>query len=241
MFEELVSAHISHVNEEPEVKNIFKDFRNETLVKSEKTEQIKEEFSEESSRFRFSTLEPVSQVFVTYILASDQDNFYIIDQHAAHERIMYEKLLESFNESEKPSQLLLAPMVIELDRSKAYSAENAVTLLSDMGFHLELFGDSSYLVKEIPYFMEFEEAEDFLYEFFDSADDYKNDIQMRKDLIISKACKSAVKAHDRLSLEEMKALLSELDKCENPFSCPHGRPTFIKFSEYELEKMFRRK
>ncbi len=242
IFEELIANKEIFVREEPEVKNVFKDLRAASDLESEKTEQLREDFGEyKTSRLLFSSLTPISQIFVTYILASDNENFYILDQHAAHERIMYEKLLESFNAAEKASQLLLAPMVIELDKSKTFTAESCISMLADMGFYLELFGDSSYLVKEIPYFMDFEEAEDFLYEFFDSADDYKNQLQMRKDIIISRSCKSAVKAHDHLSLEEMKALFRDLDKCENPFSCPHGRPTFIKFSEYELEKMFRRK
>jgi DNA mismatch repair protein MutL len=154
---------------------------------------------------------------------------------------MYEKLLSSFNTSEKAGQILLAHLIIELDRSQVYTAENCIPVLAEMGFMLETFGESSYLVKEIPYFLSFEEAERFLYEFFDSAGDFKNNLQLRRDAIISKSCKSAVKAHDRMSLDEMKGLLSELDKCENPYSCPHGRPTFIKFSEYELEKMFKRK
>ena len=242
LFEELITAKVSHIDEEPKIKNIFKDLRAEDDLKKEKTEQINTDFYEQDAgRFKFSSLVPVSQVFITYILAFDQNSFYIIDQHAAHERIMYEKLLKSFKNGDRASQLLLAPMVIELDKSKAFTAENSMAMLCDLGFYLELFGDSSYVVKEIPYFMDLEEAEDFLYEFFDAADGYGSDLQMRRETIISKACKSAVKAHDRLSMEEMKALLIELDGCENPFSCPHGRPTFIKFSEYELEKMFRRK
>ena len=227
----------------PVQKDVFKDQRAVNELKNETTEQITAEAFEDhiSDRLVFSSLEPMGQVFVTYILASDKDNFYIIDQHAAHERIMYEKLLRSFNEEEKAGQLLLAPMVIELDRSMTYAAEEALPLLSDMGFMLEIFGDSSYLVKEIPYFMEYAEAEDFIYEFISASFDYKNNVRMRRDVIISRSCKSAVKAHDRLSITEMKALLSDLDKCENPYSCPHGRPTFLKFSEYELEKMFKRK
>ncbi len=226
----------------PAINNIFKDLRLSEEIKKEDNVQLHEDFEEyKTEKMRFSSLNPVSQVFVTYILCTDNDNFYIIDQHAAHERIMYEKLLSSFNTSEKAGQILLAPLIIELDRSQVYTAENCIPVLAEMGFMLETFGESSYLVKEIPYFLSFEEAERFLYEFFDSAGDFKNNLQLRRDAIISKSCKSAVKAHDRMSLDEMKGLLSELDKCENPYSCPHGRPTFIKFSEYELEKMFKRK
>ena len=221
---------------------LFKDLRLHEEISQTKEEQIKEEFDITiNDRFMFSSLKPVAQLFTTYIIAKDDDNMYIIDQHAAHERVMYEKLLNSFNAADKAGQILLTPMIIELDKSKIYAAENSLPILYDMGFSLELFGNSSYLVKEIPYFMEADEAETFIYEFIDSADDYKNNIQLKRDQIISRSCKSAVKAHDKLTNEEILSLFHDMDKCENPYSCPHGRPTFIKLSEYELEKMFKRK
>lgn len=221
---------------------LFKDLRLHEEISQTKEEQIKEEFDIAiNDRFMFSSLKPVAQLFTTYIIAKDDDNMYILDQHAAHERVMYEKLLNSFNAADKAGQILLTPMIIELDKSKEYAAEKSLPILYDMGFSLELFGNSSYLVKEIPYFMEADEAETFIYEFIDSADDYKNNIQLKRDQIISRSCKSAVKAHDKLTNEEILSLFHDMDKCENPYSCPHGRPTFIKLSEYELEKMFKRK
>jgi DNA mismatch repair protein MutL len=228
---------------ENNAKDLFKDLRN-SYDRSFKQEQLtlNEEFEGyHTEKLRFTSLEPLSQIFVTYILASDSKAFYIIDQHAAHERIMYEKLLKNFNADERASQMLLSGSVIELDRSASFTAEECLPILDKMGFYLEPFGDSSYLLKEIPYFMELSEAETFLYEFFDAASEGKTDLQIRKDAIISRSCKSAVKAHDRLSISEMKALFEQLDECDNPYSCPHGRPTFIKFTEYELERMFKRK
>ena len=229
----------------PPVTNVMTDLFKE-LRKESREEEVQESFAEEFTeepvqKMYFSSLRPVAQLFTTYILATDDSNFYIIDQHAAHERIMYEKLLASFNSAETAGQLMLAPLIIELDKSKAITAESILPELFRMGFSIELFGESSYLVKEIPYFMEADEAESFLYEYFDSADELKGRLQLKRDEIISKSCKSAVKAHDRLSFDEMRALFKDMDGCENPFSCPHGRPTFIKISEYELEKMFRRK
>ncbi len=229
-------------NDIKEVSNIFKQLRTESEKNEEKPEQIVSEFFDyDTDRFLFSSLRPISQIFDTYILASDDENFYIFDQHAAHERVMYEKLMKSFNEREKAGQILLAPLIIELDRSQSLLAEDCLPLLNDMSFSMELFGETSYLVKEIPYFMEMDEAERFIYEFFSGAEDVKNNIILKKDHIITRACKSAIKAHDKLSIDEMIALFKELDGCENPYSCPHGRPTFIKFKEYELEKMFKRK
>ena len=89
--------------------------------------------------------------------------------------------------------------------------------------------------------MDLSEAEGFIDEFFEAAGETRMALQAKRDAITMRSCKSAVKAHDHLSLEEVRRLLSDLDKCENPFSCPHGRPTFLKFTEYELEKMFKRK
>ena len=97
------------------------------------------------------------------------------------------------------------------------------------------------MVKAIPAELKSYEAEDFLSAFFDSSDEIKKNIQLKLNEITSKACKAAVKAHDKLSDAEVKQLFVDLDKCENPFSCPHGRPTFIRFSNYEIERMFKRK
>ncbi len=222
--------------------DLFKDLRTKYEVKEEQT-QLAETVTEnyEPRRLIFASLNPIAQVFRTYILASGDADMYIIDQHAAHERVMYERLLNSFNDSERAGQILLAPMIIELTRTEMITAEEYLPMLSDMSFSLELFGESSYLVKEIPYFMEADEAQSFLEEFFRGTEEYKQRAQIRRDEIIMRSCKSAVKAHDKLSYDEMKALFFDLDKCKNPYSCPHGRPTFIKLSEYDLEKMFKRK
>jgi len=117
----------------------------------------------------------------------------------------------------------------------------AAGLLEGMGFELREFGPSSYAVSAIPGCMDLSEAEDFIYEFFEAASETRMALQAKRDAITMRSCKSAVKAHDHLSTEEVKRLLSDLDKCENPYSCPHGRPTFLKYSEYELERMFKRK
>jgi len=221
--------------------SIFKELRTDEL-QTEQLSVIKEDVKEfHPDRFLFKALKPVCQIFVTYILATDNNNFYIVDQHAAHERIMFEKLLSSFNSDDVTRQSLLTPFVIDLDKSTMIGSTETIPMLDNMGFTLEEFGPSSYIVKEIPSYMDLTEANDFINEFFESADEYKDRLQLRKDQIISRSCKSAVKAHDKLSISEMKKLFEDLDKCENPFSCPHGRPTFLKFSEYELEKMFKRK
>ena len=192
-------------------------------------------------RLYFSGLACLGQVFGTYLILTDKDGLYIMDQHAAHERVMYERLLGSFNEEPVASQQLLTPLMIELSPAQMQCADAAAETLARFGFELREFGPSSYAVSAVPGFMDLSEAEDFARGFFEAAFDEKTRIQAKKNEITMRACKSAVKAHDRLSAAEIRQLLTDLDKCENPFSCPHGRPTFLKYSESELEKLFKRK
>ena len=113
--------------------------------------------------------------------------------------------------------------------------------LLDMGYGIEEFGPVEYIVKEIPYFMEISESESFLKDYVGQMGSMgKRRNQAVIDKLITRSCKAAIKAHDRLSPEEMSALLSDLRQCANPFSCPHGRPTVIRFSHYDIEKMFKR-
>ena len=110
-----------------------------------------------------------------------------------------------------------------------------------MGYDIEFFGNNTYIVREIPAFMDISEAEAFLSDFFSALDD-KPDLTDRRMLekIIMKSCKSAVKGGDVLSFQEIDSLMKDLSSCVNPFSCPHGRPTFIRMTRYEIEKMFKR-
>ena len=224
-----------------ESDSIFKTLRSDEL--KEEPIQVQEEFIDYNTKdeFVFAHLKPIGQIFNTYILAVDDDNFYLIDQHAAHERVMYEKLLNGFNNINTNGQILISPITMDLNPGQMVTLSESCQVLDSLGFCIDEFGLNNIVVKEIPSFMSLDEAELFLKEFFDTPDELKNSIQIKKDQIISKACKSAVKAHDKLSQSEILALLKELDNCDNPFSCPHGRPTFIKMSEYEIERMFKRK
>ena len=191
--------------------------------------------------FDFTDLTLTGAIFDTYITAVDHKNFYLIDQHDAHERVIYEKLVEEYLSEEKLCQPILMPIVIEVPLSVKENEYDWLDSLCDMGFLIEEFGQNSYVIREIPTFMTLSEAEEFAKEFTDSVTDgtkLQNTVIINK--LITKSCKSAVKAHDRLSMEEMKALIAQLAVCRNPFSCPHGRPTFIRLSQYEIEKMFKR-
>lgn len=195
----------------------------------------------EPKRFDFSSLQIHGQFFGTYIQLSDEETIYFIDQHAAHERIFFEKLMNQFQSREKHRQPLLIPITFEVSHADKEREDLWLTVLEDMGFSLDEFGPLSYRVSEIPMFMSMSEAEDFLSDFTDGIGTYE-DIRDNKtlDKIATKACKAAVKANDYLSKEEIKQLITDLDKCNNPFSCPHGRPTFIKITKSDLEKRFKR-
>ncbi|MBP3816420.1 MAG: DNA mismatch repair protein MutL, partial [Firmicutes bacterium] len=122
-----------------------------------------------------------------------------------------------------------------------YSDNEWIDILNSMGYNIEAFGDNTYIVREIPTFMTLEEAESFVNVFIDSYnDDRKTTNQVVIDKLITKACKSSIKANDYIKDNEIAALIEDLKNCRNPFSCPHGRPTFIKFSKYDIEKMFKR-
>ena len=191
--------------------------------------------------FDFSALQVTGVIFSTYITAVDDKNFYLIDQHAAHERIFYEKLVGEYENSDKAKQTLMIPLLIPVSLSANANKFDWLQALIQMGFTIEDFGDNTYRVSEIPMFMDLTEAEDFIKNFIENihqSTDLSNRVVI--DKLITMSCKAAVKAHDVLKPEEITTLIRTLAKCRNPFSCPHGRPTFIKLTEYEIEKMFKR-
>jgi DNA mismatch repair protein MutL len=192
-------------------------------------------------RFHPEALNIMGVAFGTYILATDDDTLYLIDQHAAHERILFEQILTQMGNLEKVRQTILMPFTVKCSLTESAEADNWLQVLSEMGYTLEPFGPDTYLVKEIPGFLGYEEAERFLSDFLDHVTD-ETALSDQKVLAkaASNACKEAVKGREHLSLEEIDELLIRLSQCENPLSCPHGRPTFIRFPQVEIERKFRR-
>ena len=211
------------------------------VIEEENTDKVIEIQKPLYKPFDFDDLTITGVIFDTYITAVDEQNFYLIDQHAAHERIFYEKLVSEYDQDEKLSQPIMLPILIDVALAKGQNEEMWLEPVRQMGFVIESFGPNSYRITEIPTFMELGEAEDFINDFVEnigSNTDLKNTVVI--DKLIMKSCKSAVKAHDHLSKEEIDALIKDLKNCINPFSCPHGRPTFIKLSNYEIERLFKR-
>lgn len=191
--------------------------------------------------FDVSEIRPVGVIFAEYILGCDDSSFYMIDQHAAHERVFYEKLTKEFYGQLTASQTLMLPIQVNVSYSVKNAEEEWIGFLRNIGFSIEEFGPKAYAVKEIPAYMSGTEAEDFIKDFFDSLGEpgaFRD--KRRADKIITRACKSAVKANDSLDTAEIAQLLKDLAECMNPFSCPHGRPTIIRMKKSEIDALFKR-
>lgn len=195
-----------------------------------------------SADSRFPLLLPLAQVHGTYIVAQSDDGFYLIDQHAAHERIYYEVFYHKMGEKSSHQQPLLIPLTIECTLSEAKTLENYLKELQDWGLDLEPFGGNTFIVRAYPSWFPKENEVDLIYEVIHYLKDHgKVDVAVLRDASAKMmSCKAAIKANRYLRREEMDSLLKELSRCENPFTCPHGRPILVHFTTYELEKMFKR-
>ena len=229
-----------------DIKQILSTIENPYKAKTESESESESEskipiYAPKFKPFDFSQLKVTGVIFDTYITAVDESNFYLIDQHAAQERIFYEKLVGEYESAEKVRQPLLVPLVINVSLSVSENSFHWLDVLSRMGFTVNEFGPGTFRITEIPMFMELSEAEDFINQFIDNINERTNlSNSVVIDKLIMMSCKAAVKANDKLSGEEVKALINDLSSCINPFSCPHGRPTFIRLTRYEIEKMFKR-
>lgn len=191
--------------------------------------------------FDFSELSFKGYVFNTYIIMQGSDELYIFDQHAAHERIFYEKFMRGYNNSAHSPQPVLTAFTINVSNDVYSMSGEWLGDLIRMGYDIEDFGDCTFIVRGIPPYMSIDEAEGFARGYTEAAGEAGGSNKVVIDKLITRSCKSAVKAHDVLSEQEISDLMSELSRCANPYSCPHGRPTFIKISSYDIERSFRRK
>lgn len=196
----------------------------------------------EIKEFDLFGLTVTGSIFGTYITAVDDNFLYLIDQHAAHERIFYEQLLRQYQNEDKLQQIIMMPFIINVTHSAKNAANNDIlSFLGNFGFTVEEFGPKTFIVKAIPVFMDIDESKDFIEYLLDNIQE--NEVlqnQNKINKIITNACKKSVKAHDNLDKQEIERLISDLSKTSNPYSCPHGRPTFIRLSHHEIEKMFKR-
>lgn len=207
--------------------------------KSERPEESQENVEPEP---RVPTLYPIGQMQGTYILAQNENGLYIIDQHAAQERIKYEFYRKKVGEVSQEVQELLVPLTFEFSSAEAAILEENIDELKKVGVFLEPFGQGTYLVRSHPqWFPDGFEKETIEELVFQVIEERKADIaKLREDAAILMSCKRSIKANHHLRKDEMFALLESLRKTVDPFTCPHGRPIIIHFSTYDMEKMFKR-
>lgn len=205
----------------------------------QKLSDISPEFLSQKAR---SDHKIVGQIFDTYWIVEYQDKMYIIDQHAAHEKVLYERMMKRLKEHEFTSQLISPPIIITLDAKEQESLEKYRLQIEKFGYEVEAFGGKEYMISAIPdnlFHMDMKEL------FIEMLDDFSNisgnaTPELILEKVASMSCKAAVKGNNRLSLPEVNELISELLTLDNPYNCPHGRPTIVSMTKYELEKKFKR-
>jgi DNA mismatch repair protein MutL len=173
-----------------------------------------------------------------------RDGLAFIDQHAAHERVLYERYLRDWRQKKVEAQVLLIPATFELSKEDYHLMKEYQGILKDLGFGIEEFGPSSILVSQVPAYCETHQLKGLLLDILDDLKTLRKTTSVGEtqleERIILRACKSAVKAHDSMTFEEIQRLFGDLLGSELPFTCPHGRPTLVKFTGTDLAKMFKR-
>lgn len=198
---------------------------------------------EKNDEFKKLKLYPIAQVHGTYIIAENEDGMFIIDQHAAHERVNYERVTKEFKNELVTCTDLLVPLPIELSPSDYPIFMENKYVLEELGFQFAEFGINTILIKSHPTWLTMNYEGDNLRYVIDLLLEMKNNFNKDKyldSLIKMASCKMSVKANEHLSMDEMEKLLNDLVKCDNPYNCCHGRPSIFKLSNYDLEKMFKR-
>jgi DNA mismatch repair protein MutL len=180
----------------------------------------------------------------TFLLAETEQGFLVVDQHAAHERVMFEALMQNLASESPERQQLLVESILEVPPRQAELLTRSLPLLAKVGFEIEPFGEHSFLVRTSPVALGHEDPVTFLAAFLDEQEAGKlsTNLDRHPEVVAAlTACKrKSVKAHESLSPESIRMLLQRLAQCENPFSCPHGRPTVIQHTLPELSRQFKR-
>ena len=217
---------------------------------SEEREPVKQEEPKQLELFEEKLLAPesrsriqlIGQIFDTYWLVQFEDNFYIIDQHAAHEKVYYERLVKQFREHSIDSQYLNPPLIVSLSMQEEEILKSNQEYFRQFGFEIEHFGGREYCISAVPSDLYGFTEEELFLEMLDrlEADNSKDALDVVASRIATMACKAAVKGNHTMSDQEAEKLIDELLTLENPYHCPHGRPTIIAMTKTELEKKFKR-
>lgn len=213
---------------------------------AQKKENIQKELTDVYDTFLTDIARPkhklIGQVFGTYWIIEYDNKMYIIDQHAAHEKVMFESLMDKFHHKTISTQMMNPPIILSLSMNEASLLEKYMDNFKEIGFEIEHFGGQDYAVRGVPSDLYTLNSEEVLMEIIDnlSNENARMVPDSITDKIASMSCKAAVKGNSTLSTNEANALIEQLLSLENPYNCPHGRPTIISMSKYELEKKFKR-
>lgn len=213
------------------------------VVENTAPEMPKDELvPEDTTHEEFPDLRYIGQIHGTYLVAESKDGFYLIDQHAAQERVNYEYYREEIGKVSNDQQRLLVPIVLDYSNTEAIMIKDKKDILEDIGLHVEDFGQNSFVINTHPTWFVPGQEESTIKEMIDYVlNDSKISVAaFREKNAIMMSCKRAIKANHHLDDREAMHLLHNLTKCENPYNCPHGRPVLVQFSNKDLEKMFKR-
>ncbi len=218
---------------------------NQVLIHSSEKTGIEEgdtshKVSKDKEKSRYRVL---GQIHKTYIVAESEEGLILVDQHAAHERINYEKIRKEFYESKVESQGLIKPVVISLGKGYEELVEQNKDYLRKLGFEIDHFGKDEFLIRSIPSVLKGTDENEIniiVEKILDSSSTKKPQDLIDERNLFTIACRKSIKAGDELNENQIKSLLKELFECNNPYTCPHGRPTVVEMDEKELEKLFKR-
>ena len=231
--------------EKKEVKEYVLDFSsNDNIIKEEENDYNYQptETKEEQKR-EFPLMEPVGQVLGVYIVCHSEKGMYLMDQHAAAERINYEKYKKAMANPTKDTISMLFPINLEYPKEEFLIIKEHMDFIKSLGIDIEEFGMNSFIVKAHPTWFKEGLEEVFIKNCLEKIITMNKNFDLERfndSISAMMACKASIKAGDPISMEEMKTLIERLKKCENPFNCAHGRPTIIHYPKYELDKLFKR-
>ena len=194
----------------------------------------------DNTKFSLDNYNIIGTLFDTYIILSKDKSMYLVDQHVAHERVLYERYMEKFYSSDINMQILLNPYVLEVSNVDMIKIEKNIDLFKKFGFEIDIFGKNHITIRGVPNIFGYPESEKFILEIIDNIDDIKNNYELKGEKFASMACKAAIKANDKIKKLEIKSLFEQMKECKNPFTCPHGRPIIVEITKTEIEKMFKR-
>lgn len=228
----------------PEVGKISEDIPN--IVDETVTKPVQQEVTDVYDNFLSDIAKPkhkiVGQVFDTYWIVEYNEKMYIIDQHAAHEKVMFESLMEKLKTKQIHTQMINPPIILSLSMNEADLISRYLENFKEIGFDMEPFGGQDFTVRGVPSDLYTLDSQEVLMEIIDSLSNESGKMSpdILTDKIASMSCKAAVKGNSKMSFREADELITQLLSLENPYNCPHGRPTIISMSKYELEKKFKR-